>query len=144
MRLFFCFTELLLAYTFIVFIKFLRIPETLINIHTDKALLIVWLLSRFFYENIWREWDEDDDGEYCYAGRHLDTRIQLYYDIEEGNLSRDLVNNYRGRPLNLERDHSALPGKCQSKIQPAITALSSREFCQQPALCDNPGYECLA
>ncbi|XP_020606708.1 SHC SH2 domain-binding protein 1 homolog B-like [Orbicella faveolata] len=50
---------------------------------------------RFFYENIWREWDEDDDGEYCYAARHLDTRIQLYYDIQNGSLPKDLVNNYK-------------------------------------------------
>ena len=54
------------------------------------------MFLRFFYENIWREWDEDDDGDYCYAARHLDTRIQLYYDIQNGSLPKELINNYKG------------------------------------------------
>lgn len=81
--------------------------------HDETALAIEHV--RFFYENIWREWDEDDDGEYCYAGRHLDTRIQLYYDIQEGNLPRDLVNNYRDS-YNQYREKLAELKQLQEKI----------------------------
>lgn len=54
-------------------------------------------LLRFFYENIWREWDEDEDGDYSYVARYLEARLQLYHDIKEGNLPKDLVNRYGGK-----------------------------------------------
>lgn len=58
---------------------------------------------RFFYDNIWREWDADDDGDYCFASRHLETRLQLYHEIQDGNLPKDLVQRYKGTPLTLLR-----------------------------------------
>ena len=61
--------------------------------HSNIQLIFFF---RFFYENIWREWDEDDDGDYCYAGRHLETRLRLYHDIQDGNLPKDLVKRYKG------------------------------------------------
>lgn len=59
-------------------------------------LLHLIFFCRFFYENIWREWDEDDDGDYSYVDRHLETRLQLYHDIQGGNLPKDLIKKYRG------------------------------------------------
>jgi len=56
---------------------------------------------RFFYDNIWREWDADDDGDYCFASRHLETRLQLYHEIQDGNLPKDLVQRYKGTLLTL-------------------------------------------
>ena len=54
------------------------------------------IFFRFFYDNIWREWDEDEDGDYSYVGRYLETRLQLYHDIKDGHLPRDLIKRYRG------------------------------------------------
>ena len=62
-------------------------------------LLHLILFYRFFYENIWREWDEDDDGDYSYVARHLETRLQLYHDIQGGNLPNDLIKKYRGNVI---------------------------------------------
>ena len=62
-------------------------------------LLHLIFFCRFFYENIWREWDEDDDGDYSYVGRHLETRLQLYHDIQGGNLPKDLIKKYRGNVI---------------------------------------------
>ena len=68
------------------------------------SLVKKWLFHfRFFYDNIWREWDADDDGDYCFASRHLETRLQLYHEIQDGNLPKDLVQRYKGTPLTLLR-----------------------------------------
>lgn len=61
--------------------------------YDDTALAVEHV--RFFYESIWREWDEDEDGDYSYVARYLETRLQLYHDIKEGNLPKDLINRYR-------------------------------------------------
>ncbi|XP_015760406.1 PREDICTED: SHC SH2 domain-binding protein 1-like isoform X2 [Acropora digitifera] len=70
----------------------------------DTALAVEHV--RFFYENIWREWDEDEDGDYSYVARYLEARLQLYHDIKEGNLPKDLVNRY-GETCNQYRQKLA-------------------------------------
>lgn len=60
-----------------------------------------WLIEsthtcRFFYEHIWREWDEDDDGDYSYAGRHLESRLRLYYDMCDGSIPKESIQRYQG------------------------------------------------
>ena len=65
-----------------------NVPHILVDCH---------FVFRFFYESIWREWDEDEDGDYSYVARYLETRLQLYHDIKEGNLPKDLINRYRGK-----------------------------------------------
>ena len=61
--------------------------------------LVSWQTSehdcRFFYENLWREWDRDD-GDYPYAIKILQKRLQFYYDMEQENLSSDFIRQYKG------------------------------------------------
>uniref|UniRef100_T1ISV4 Uncharacterized protein n=1 Tax=Strigamia maritima TaxID=126957 RepID=T1ISV4_STRMM len=42
---------------------------------------------RFFYDYIWRPWDDEDDDDYDFVERHLQNRIKLYYDMESGIIS---------------------------------------------------------
>ncbi|KAK2853429.1 hypothetical protein Q5P01_006090 [Channa striata] len=49
---------------------------------------------RFFYKNIWREWDEEDD-EFDYFVRCVEPRLRLYYDILEDRVPACLVAEYQ-------------------------------------------------
>ncbi|XP_007887597.1 SHC SH2 domain-binding protein 1 isoform X2 [Callorhinchus milii] len=50
---------------------------------------------RFFYENIWRKWDEDDDDDdYDYFVRCCEPRLKLHYDILEDRVPTDLIAEY--------------------------------------------------
>lgn len=75
--------------------------------HAYFVIFHLVFFFRFFYENIWREWDEDEDGDYSYVGRYLETRLQLYHDIKDGHLPRDLVKRYRGN----DNDDDFIRGK---------------------------------
>ncbi|XP_051884315.1 SHC SH2 domain-binding protein 1 [Pristis pectinata] len=50
---------------------------------------------RFFYQHIWRIWDEDDeDDDFDYFVRCCEPRLKLYYDILEDRVPADLIAEY--------------------------------------------------
>uniref|UniRef100_A0A8D0GFR6 SHC SH2 domain-binding protein 1 n=1 Tax=Sphenodon punctatus TaxID=8508 RepID=A0A8D0GFR6_SPHPU len=50
---------------------------------------------RFFYQHIWRSWDEDDDDDdFDYFVRCVEPRLRLYYDILEDRVPSALVADY--------------------------------------------------
>ncbi|XP_044517365.1 SHC SH2 domain-binding protein 1 [Gracilinanus agilis] len=50
---------------------------------------------RFFYQNIWRSWDEEEEDEYDYFVRCVEPRLRLHYDILEERVPSGLVIDYR-------------------------------------------------
>ncbi|XP_051038634.1 SHC SH2 domain-binding protein 1-like [Phodopus roborovskii] len=59
----------------------------------QKALAIEHV--RFFYENIWRGWDEEEEDEYGYFVRCVEPRLRLYYDILEDRVPSGHVHYYQ-------------------------------------------------
>ncbi|KAL8194913.1 UNVERIFIED_CONTAM: SHC SH2 domain-binding protein 1, partial [Gekko kuhli] len=49
---------------------------------------------RFFYQHIWRNWDEEDDDDFDYFVRCVEPRLRLHYDILEDRVPSALVANY--------------------------------------------------
>lgn len=50
---------------------------------------------RFFFQHIWRIWDEDDDDDdFDYFLRCCEPRLKLYYDILEDRVPVDLIAEY--------------------------------------------------
>ncbi|EDO37070.1 predicted protein [Nematostella vectensis] len=72
----------------------------------DSALAIEHV--RFFYGNLWREWDEDDDSDISYVTNHLEARLRLYYDTIDGTLPRDLVKKYKDAYDDYKKKHAEL------------------------------------
>ncbi|XP_071782252.2 SHC SH2 domain-binding protein 1 [Centroberyx gerrardi] len=61
----------------------------------DQTALAIEHL-RFFYQHIWRKWDEeDDDDDFDYFVRCVEPRLRLYYDILEDRVSAGLVAEYQ-------------------------------------------------
>ncbi|XP_034040285.1 SHC SH2 domain-binding protein 1 isoform X2 [Thalassophryne amazonica] len=51
---------------------------------------------RFFYQHIWRQWDEEDeDDDFDYFVRCVEPRLRLYYDILEDRVPAGLVAEYQ-------------------------------------------------
>ncbi|MEE6500581.1 hypothetical protein FKM82_003839 [Ascaphus truei] len=50
---------------------------------------------RFFYQNIWRPWDEEDEDDLDYFVRCVEPRLRLHYDILEDRVPSGLVAEYR-------------------------------------------------
>ncbi|KAG9474871.1 hypothetical protein GDO78_003371 [Eleutherodactylus coqui] len=50
---------------------------------------------RFFYQNIWRSWDEEEEDHIDYFTRCVEPRLRLHYDILEERLPSELVWEYR-------------------------------------------------
>ncbi|XP_072237167.1 SHC SH2 domain-binding protein 1 [Leuresthes tenuis] len=51
---------------------------------------------RFFYEHIWRQWDEEDeDDDFDYFVRCVEPRLRLHYDILEDRVPAGLVAEYK-------------------------------------------------
>ncbi|KAF6079388.1 SHC binding and spindle associated 1 [Phyllostomus discolor] len=50
---------------------------------------------RFFYQHIWRSWDEEEEDEYDYFVRCVEPRLRLHYDILEDRVPSGLVAEYR-------------------------------------------------
>ncbi|XP_013420050.1 SHC SH2 domain-binding protein 1-like [Lingula anatina] len=42
--------------------------------------------ARFFYQYLWRFWDSEEPDDYEWISRHLERRLRLYYDIQEGKV----------------------------------------------------------
>ncbi|XP_043842988.1 SHC SH2 domain-binding protein 1 [Dromiciops gliroides] len=49
---------------------------------------------RFFYQNIWRSWDEEEEDEYDYFVRCVEPRLRLHYDILEERVPSGLIVDY--------------------------------------------------
>lgn len=49
---------------------------------------------RFFYRNIWRSWDCDVAKDEPYASQCLQSRMTLYYDMEEGKVNPEDQEKY--------------------------------------------------
>ncbi|KAF7666758.1 hypothetical protein LDENG_00093780, partial [Lucifuga dentata] len=61
----------------------------------DQTALAIEHL-RFFYKNIWRAWDEEDeDDDFDYFVRCVEPRLRLYYDILEDRVPAGLVAEYQ-------------------------------------------------
>ncbi|XP_075994634.1 SHC SH2 domain-binding protein 1 [Genypterus blacodes] len=61
----------------------------------DQTALAIEHL-RFFYKNIWRTWDEEDeDDDFDYFVRCVEPRLRLCYDILEDRVPTGLVAEYQ-------------------------------------------------
>ncbi|NXO61239.1 SHCBP protein, partial [Phainopepla nitens] len=50
---------------------------------------------RFFYQCIWRTWDEEEEDEFDYFVRCVEPRLRLHYDILEHRVPSGLVADYQ-------------------------------------------------
>ncbi|XP_070530508.1 protein nessun dorma isoform X4 [Cardiocondyla obscurior] len=44
---------------------------------------------RFFYNYLWMPWDEDEDDNIDWVEQHLERRIRLFYDMNNGVINKD-------------------------------------------------------
>ncbi|KXJ17847.1 SHC SH2 domain-binding protein 1-like B [Exaiptasia diaphana] len=118
----------------------------------DTALAIEHV--RFFYENVWREWDEDDDSGCSYTSLYLEQRLRLFYDIRDGLLPKELIRKYqdnyaeyKNKLLELEklRDQMATSDseqelddldvlKCALKNEECNTLVHSLQMMENPQM----------
>ncbi|XP_068113681.1 SHC SH2 domain-binding protein 1 isoform X2 [Hyperolius riggenbachi] len=49
---------------------------------------------RFFYQHIWRPWDEEEEDYFDYFTRCAEPRLRLHYDILEERIPSELVSEY--------------------------------------------------
>ncbi|NXC08490.1 SHCBP protein, partial [Orthonyx spaldingii] len=50
---------------------------------------------RFFYQCIWRTWDEEEEDEFDYFVRCVEPRLRLHYDVLEHRVPSGLVADYQ-------------------------------------------------
>ncbi|XP_005393030.1 PREDICTED: SHC SH2 domain-binding protein 1 isoform X2 [Chinchilla lanigera] len=60
---------------------------------------------RFFYQYIWRSWDEEEDDEYDYFVRCVEPRLRLHYDILEDRVPSGLTVDYRNLLIQCEESY---------------------------------------
>ncbi|CAG5850759.1 unnamed protein product [Menidia menidia] len=79
---------------------------------------------RFFYQHIWRTWDEEDeDDDFDYFVRCVEPRLRLHYDILEDRV-----------PAGLVAEYNSLLGKCSqcfrqfSELRSGLSADSDSEL----------------
>lgn len=73
---------------------------------------------RFFYQNIWRSWDEEEEDEYDYFVRCVEPRLRLHYDILEDRVPSGLIVDY----------HSLL-SQCEESYRKFLNLRSSLSNC---------------
>ncbi|XP_018408356.1 PREDICTED: SHC SH2 domain-binding protein 1 [Nanorana parkeri] len=49
---------------------------------------------RFFFQHIWRPWDEEEEDYFDYFTRCAEPRLRLFYDILEERIPSELVSEY--------------------------------------------------
>lgn len=49
---------------------------------------------RFFYRNVWMPWDDENDDDFDWFDKHLDTRIRFCFDLKR-NMSPLMVDHVR-------------------------------------------------
>lgn len=52
-------------------------------------------MLRFFYQHVWRPWDNDNDDDLDWATQHLERRIRFHHDLVARRLSRPLAVHVR-------------------------------------------------
>ncbi|KAM8946003.1 SHC SH2 domain-binding protein 1 [Pelodytes ibericus] len=60
----------------------------------DQTAMVVEHV-RFFYQHIWRPWDEEEEDYVDYFVRSVEPRLRLHYDILEDRVPLGLVSEYR-------------------------------------------------
>ncbi|XP_011163398.1 protein nessun dorma [Solenopsis invicta] len=50
---------------------------------------------RFFYNYLWMPWDEDEDDNIDWVEQHLERRIRLFFDMNNGAISKDTCDIIR-------------------------------------------------
>ncbi|XP_027794993.1 SHC SH2 domain-binding protein 1 isoform X2 [Marmota flaviventris] len=81
---------------------------------------------RFFYQNIWRSWDEEEEDEYDYFVRCVEPRLRLYYDILEDRVPSGLVVDY----------HNLL-SQCEESYRKFLNLRSSLSNCNSDSEQEN-------
>ncbi|XP_004744159.1 SHC SH2 domain-binding protein 1 isoform X2 [Mustela nigripes] len=81
---------------------------------------------RFFYQNIWRSWDEEEEDEYDYFVRCVEPRLRLHYDILEDRVPSGLVVDYRN-----------LLSQCEESYQTFLNLRSSLSNCNSDSEQEN-------
>ncbi|XP_044146299.1 SHC SH2 domain-binding protein 1 homolog B-like [Bufo gargarizans] len=61
---------------------------------------------RFFYQNIWRSWDDEEEDYFDYFTRFAEPRLRLYYDILEDRIPSLLVLEYQSLLTRCEQVYS--------------------------------------
>uniref|UniRef100_A0A8C5PN27 SHC binding and spindle associated 1 n=1 Tax=Leptobrachium leishanense TaxID=445787 RepID=A0A8C5PN27_9ANUR len=60
----------------------------------DQTALVVEHV-RFFYQHVWRPWDEEEEDHMDYFVRCCEPRLRLHYDILEDRIPSGLVSEHR-------------------------------------------------
>ncbi|NP_001386144.1 SHC SH2 domain-binding protein 1 [Rattus norvegicus] len=81
---------------------------------------------RFFYKNIWRSWDEEEEDEYDYFVRCVEPRLRLYYDILEDRVPSGLIVDY----------HNLL-SQCEESYRKFLNLRSSLSSCNSDSEQEN-------
>ncbi|XP_055384328.1 protein nessun dorma [Condylostylus longicornis] len=63
-------------------------------LNTEKTAEIIDNL-RFFYKNIWMPWDHDDDDDLDWVKKHLESRLQFYYDLQKKIIKCSVANHIK-------------------------------------------------
>ncbi|GAB5582236.1 SHC SH2 domain-binding protein 1 [Prionailurus iriomotensis] len=81
---------------------------------------------RFFYQNIWRSWDEEEEDEYDYFVRCVEPRLRLHYDILEDRVPSGLIVDYRN-----------LLSQCEDSYRKFLNLRSSLSNCNSDSEQEN-------
>ncbi|XP_006872622.1 PREDICTED: SHC SH2 domain-binding protein 1 [Chrysochloris asiatica] len=81
---------------------------------------------RFFYQNIWRSWDEEEEDEYDYFVRCVEPRLRLHYDILEDRV-----------PSGLTVDYRSLLSQCEDSYRRFLNLRSSLSNCSSDSEQEN-------
>ncbi|XP_058383712.1 SHC SH2 domain-binding protein 1 [Diceros bicornis minor] len=81
---------------------------------------------RFFYQNIWRSWDEEEEDEYDYFVRCVEPRLRLHYDILEDRVPSGLIVDY----------HNLL-SQCEESYRKFLNLRSSLSHCDSDSEQEN-------
>ncbi|CAH2324297.1 SHC SH2 domain-binding 1 [Pelobates cultripes] len=60
----------------------------------DQTALVVEHV-RFFYQHVWRPWDEEEEDHMDYFVRCCEPRLRFHYDVLEDRIPSGLVSEYR-------------------------------------------------
>ncbi|XP_013396758.1 uncharacterized protein LOC106163647 [Lingula anatina] len=66
--------------------------------------------ARFFYQYLWRFWDSEESDDYEWISRHLERRLRLYYDIQEGKVpdASNFKKRFETMVIEANEKHSEL------------------------------------
>ncbi|XP_029412091.1 SHC SH2 domain-binding protein 1 isoform X2 [Nannospalax galili] len=84
------------------------------------------LQELFFYKNIWRSWDEEEEDEYDYFVRCVEPRLRLHYDILEDRVPSGLITDY----------HNLL-SQCEDSYRKFLNLRSSLSNCNSDSEQEN-------